>query len=166
VDLFHSGRRRLSLRFLAAYLLGVSIQGGAHDSVEDALAALRLYDAYKRLVSEGKFESVLAEMYDWGGAHGWDPAGWATPPPHLAAVAQAKAAAQAQAQQQEAAARQAHQIQALQQIQGQIQQQQRRQQLAVALQQRLAASQQQHGGGSGQGGGSGAAPVWQPRGLQ
>jgi PAB-dependent poly(A)-specific ribonuclease subunit 2 len=93
MDLFYSGRgRRLSLRFLSAYLLGAAIQGGSHDSVEDAVAALRLYRAYRGLAEEGRVEGALREMMEWGAAHGWDPSGWGQPPPHLAAAAPAAAA--------------------------------------------------------------------------
>lgn len=42
VDLFHAKRsRKLSLRFLASYLLQASIQEHTHDSIEDAATALR-----------------------------------------------------------------------------------------------------------------------------
>ena len=29
---------------------------------------------YKSLVSEGRFQQTLLEMYRWGKQHGWDPA--------------------------------------------------------------------------------------------
>lgn len=46
VELFHFKRqRKLSLRFLAAQLLGIQIQRGTHDAIEDAITALRLYQA-------------------------------------------------------------------------------------------------------------------------
>lgn len=140
VDLFHSGRRRLSLRFLAAYLLGATIQGGSHDSVEDAVAALKLYETYVKLVEDGKFDSTLGEMYEWGNAHGWDPTAWGAAPPHL--TAQAQAQAQAQVKQQEAVAVAARQVQQLKALQHQLLQQQQRQQLAAALQQQLHTQQQ------------------------
>ena len=42
VDLFHAKRsRKLSLRFLASYLLRATIQERTHDSIEDAVTALR-----------------------------------------------------------------------------------------------------------------------------
>ena len=42
VDLFHAKRsRKLSLRFLASYLLRSSIQEHTHDSIEDAATALK-----------------------------------------------------------------------------------------------------------------------------
>lgn len=42
MDLFHAKRsRKLSLRFLASYLLRASIQEHTHDSIEDAATALR-----------------------------------------------------------------------------------------------------------------------------
>ena len=42
VDLFHAMRsRKLSLRFLASYLLHASIQEHTHDSIEDAATALK-----------------------------------------------------------------------------------------------------------------------------
>jgi len=44
VELFHFKRqRKLSLRFLAAYLLGASIQKDTHDSIVDARTALQLF---------------------------------------------------------------------------------------------------------------------------
>jgi PAB-dependent poly(A)-specific ribonuclease subunit 2 len=44
VDLFYVPRqRRISLRFLAWYLLNIDVQTGHHDSIEDARTALYLY---------------------------------------------------------------------------------------------------------------------------
>ena len=167
VDLFYSGRRRLSLRFLAAYLLGATIQGGSHDSVEDAMAALKLYETYQRLVEQGKLESTLAELFDWGNTHGFDPIQWTVQPPQVV-EAQAKAQVKHQQQQQQqqhkeavamaAARQQVHHLQALQL--------QRRQQLAAALQQQYQRQQQQQrNGGGGNGRGSGNGPSWPPPGL-
>ncbi|GAX75051.1 hypothetical protein CEUSTIGMA_g2495.t1 [Chlamydomonas eustigma] len=66
-------QRKLSLRFLASYLLGINIQGGTHDAIEDARTALWLYQKYMQLQREGTFEQKLAEMYRWGNHHGWEP---------------------------------------------------------------------------------------------
>ncbi|KAL4859552.1 PAN2-PAN3 deadenylation complex catalytic subunit pan2 [Chlorella vulgaris] len=85
VDLFHAKRsRKLSLRFLASYLLRSSIQEHTHDSIEDAATALRLYDVYQQLVREGAFEAKLQEMYDWGKRFGWEPVIWKDGQPHPA----------------------------------------------------------------------------------
>ncbi|KAA6420138.1 MAG: PAB-dependent poly(A)-specific ribonuclease subunit 2, partial [Trebouxia sp. A1-2] len=74
VFLFHFKRqRKLSLRFLAGYLLGEDIQQNTHDSIEDARTAVKLYQKYKQLVSEGRFQETLLEMYRWGKQHAWDP---------------------------------------------------------------------------------------------
>ena len=44
MELFHFKRqRKLSLRFLAGYLLGVGIQKDMHDSIVDARTALQLF---------------------------------------------------------------------------------------------------------------------------
>lgn len=84
IDLYYTGRgRRLSLRYLSGYLLGTAIQGGVHDSVEDALAALNLYKKYQEMSKEGSFESTLSEMYIWGEVHGWEPSLWQSKPAHL-----------------------------------------------------------------------------------
>lgn len=45
VDLFYIPRqRRISLRFLAWYLLNMDVQANNHDSIEDARTALYLYE--------------------------------------------------------------------------------------------------------------------------
>lgn len=55
VELFYFKRhRKLGLRFLAAFLLGIDIQQLTHDSIEDARTALRLYECYKRLDAQGR----------------------------------------------------------------------------------------------------------------
>jgi PAB-dependent poly(A)-specific ribonuclease subunit 2 len=81
VDLYHLGHgRRLSLRFLAAYVLKTTIQEGIHDSIEDASVALKLYQEYKRMESDGIIKDVIAGMYEWGAVHGWDPTKWEAVP--------------------------------------------------------------------------------------
>mmetsp|Transcript_18769 Transcript_18769/g.48144 ORF Transcript_18769/g.48144 Transcript_18769/m.48144 type:complete len:1322 (+) Transcript_18769:261-4226(+) len=74
VELFYFKRhRKLGLRFLAAFLLGIDIQQLTHDSIEDARTALRLYECYKRLDAQGRVHDTLTEIYDWGKQHGWEP---------------------------------------------------------------------------------------------
>eukprot|EP00208_Stichococcus_sp_RCC1054_P007145 CAMPEP_0206139688 /NCGR_PEP_ID=MMETSP1473-20131121/7013_1 /ASSEMBLY_ACC=CAM_ASM_001109 /TAXON_ID=1461547 /ORGANISM="Stichococcus sp, Strain RCC1054" /LENGTH=1376 /DNA_ID=CAMNT_0053533577 /DNA_START=121 /DNA_END=4251 /DNA_ORIENTATION=- len=77
-------QRKLSLRFLAAFLLRIDIQGQAHDSIEDACTALALHKVYQRLQATGDeaAKEALSKMYDFGQEVGWDPALWPrTPPP-------------------------------------------------------------------------------------
>ena len=72
VELFHFKRqRKLSLRFLARRLLGIDIQQGSHDSIEDARTALRLYAKYQELQRDGTFRDVLLDLYRHGKAYGW-----------------------------------------------------------------------------------------------
>lgn len=68
VDLYFikSRQRRLSLRFLAWFILKENIQTETHDSIEDALTALRLYKAYHEFESEGVFDNKLDELYKEG----------------------------------------------------------------------------------------------------
>ena len=61
----------LSLRFLAWHFLGETIQSGAHDSIEDAKTALRLYRKYEELEKEGKVNASLELVYDVGMKHQW-----------------------------------------------------------------------------------------------
>lgn len=83
VELFRLPRHRnLSLRFLTARLLGEDIQTDSHNSIEDAQAALRLYEVYRSLVDQGTFESTLAALYQHGRAHGWKGGGGRPPAPH------------------------------------------------------------------------------------
>ncbi|KAG1670196.1 hypothetical protein FOA52_014972 [Chlamydomonas sp. UWO 241] len=73
VELFSYRRqRKLSLRYLASYLLGINIQGTTHDAIEDARTALLLYRKYQELVAAGTFDSKLTEVYQWGQAYGWE----------------------------------------------------------------------------------------------
>ncbi len=51
MELFHFKRqRKLSLRFLAGYLLGLGIQETTHDSIVDARTALHLFQARSPLL--------------------------------------------------------------------------------------------------------------------
>ncbi|KAJ7336670.1 poly(A)-specific ribonuclease [Desmophyllum pertusum] len=72
VELFHLPRRRyLSLRFLAWYFLGLTIQSETHDSTEDANTALQLYRKYEEFTAKGEFRKVLTQLYDDGRKTGW-----------------------------------------------------------------------------------------------
>ncbi|OCH89095.1 PAB-dependent poly-A-specific ribonuclease subunit PAN2 [Obba rivulosa] len=78
VDLYFlkNRQRRLSLRFLAWFVLKQNIQTDTHDSIEDALSALRLYKAYHEFEAEGIFDQKLEELYREGRQYGYKP-----PPP-------------------------------------------------------------------------------------
>ena len=72
VELFHFKRqRKLSLRFLASYLLKEDIQQTTHDSIEDARTAVRLYRKYQEMQAEGNFQGKLLEIYRFGKQHGF-----------------------------------------------------------------------------------------------
>ncbi|KAF2149383.1 cysteine proteinase [Myriangium duriaei CBS 260.36] len=71
VDLFSLGirsQRRLSLRFLAWFLLKEDIQEGeaGHDSVEDARTALKLWLKWKELEEVGSVEQTMEDIWDKG----------------------------------------------------------------------------------------------------
>jgi PAB-dependent poly(A)-specific ribonuclease subunit 2 len=65
------GQRKISLRFLAAFLLKENIQGETHDSIEDARTALRLWRKWEEVRREGKVEQVLNALYEYGRKTGW-----------------------------------------------------------------------------------------------
>lgn len=68
------GKRLLSLRFLVGTLLGSSIQTGGsdgHDSVEDSVAALKLYGCYMDLKERDCFDETLRALYAHGYSSGW-----------------------------------------------------------------------------------------------
>ncbi|KZT28674.1 hypothetical protein NEOLEDRAFT_1224080 [Neolentinus lepideus HHB14362 ss-1] len=71
VDLYFikERQRRLSLKFLAWFVLQENIQTDTHDSIEDARTALRLYKAYHRFEEEGSFDQKLDELYRDGKKH-------------------------------------------------------------------------------------------------
>ncbi|ELU03678.1 hypothetical protein CAPTEDRAFT_225482 [Capitella teleta] len=74
VDLFHLPRQRMiSLKFLAWYFLGTTIQSDMHDSIEDARTALRLYHKYQEMCKEGMdmVRETLKEMYETGRKLQW-----------------------------------------------------------------------------------------------
>lgn len=58
--------RKLSLAFLAWYLLKEDIQLETHDSIEDARTALRLYRKYQEFEDAGILESMLQDIYKVG----------------------------------------------------------------------------------------------------
>ena len=65
--------RRLSLKFLAWYLLDQSVQVGTHDSIEDARTALLLYQKYLELKEAGTLQETLKDIYDKGNSLGFRP---------------------------------------------------------------------------------------------
>lgn len=72
VELFHLPRqRKISLRFLSKHLLQKQIQVVTHCSVEDAKAAMDLYELYKKLKQEGTFEETLQRIYQIGRSCNW-----------------------------------------------------------------------------------------------
>lgn len=75
VDLFHikSRGRKLSLRFLAWYLLKEDIQLLEHDSIEDARTALRLCRKYDEFVDAGVVNRMVEECYRVGRDVGFKP---------------------------------------------------------------------------------------------
>lgn len=73
VDLFHlKPQRRLSLKFLAAYFLGEDVQVKEHDSIEDACAAIKLFEKYQELERAGIVKDTLIELYHFGRTNNWD----------------------------------------------------------------------------------------------
>lgn len=66
-------QRKISLRFLAAYLLKVDIQDEIHDSIEDAKTALALYRHYEtvRKQGAGAVNAVLQDVYAYGARTNW-----------------------------------------------------------------------------------------------
>jgi len=72
VVVFHKHKRRwISLRFLANYLLKRDMQQDVHDSVEDAKAALELFQIAVKLKREGTFDKVLTDIYSYGNEVDW-----------------------------------------------------------------------------------------------
>jgi PAB-dependent poly(A)-specific ribonuclease subunit 2 len=58
--------RKLSLAFLAWYLLKEDIQLETHDSIEDARTALKLYRKYLEFQDAGILETILQDIYRAG----------------------------------------------------------------------------------------------------
>lgn len=58
--------RKLSLAFLAWYLLKEDIQLETHDSIEDARTALKLYKKYLEFQDAGVLETMLQDIYRTG----------------------------------------------------------------------------------------------------
>ena len=51
--------------------IGMTIQDGSHDSVEDAWTALMLYRKHQQLTAKGDLATQLRELYDTGREHQW-----------------------------------------------------------------------------------------------
>lgn len=68
--------RKLSLSFLAFYVLKEDIQVETHDSIEDARTALKLYRKYLEFQDAGILDTILADIYRMGREMNFKP-----PPP-------------------------------------------------------------------------------------
>ncbi|KAL2069699.1 hypothetical protein VTL71DRAFT_14378 [Oculimacula yallundae] len=73
IDLFYSAShlRRLSLSFLASYLLKEEIQLETHDSIEDARTALKLYKKFLEFQDAGILELMIQDIYQNGRSMGF-----------------------------------------------------------------------------------------------
>lgn len=74
VELFRlPGQRKISLRFLAAFVLKMKIQDDTHDSVVDARIALMLYRKYVDLTKQGPeaVSRMIHSIYDCGRQTKW-----------------------------------------------------------------------------------------------
>jgi PAB-dependent poly(A)-specific ribonuclease subunit 2 len=69
----HTRLRKLSLAFLAWYVLRENIQKETHDSIEDSRTALRLYRKYQEFVTTGTWEQMLHDIYNTGKDVGFRP---------------------------------------------------------------------------------------------
>lgn len=65
--------RKLSLAFLAWFLLKEDIQQETHDSIEDARTALKLYRKYLEFVDAGIMDAMLQDIYARGRELGFKP---------------------------------------------------------------------------------------------
>ena len=61
----------VSLKFLAWYFLDQKIQGVTHDSIEDAVTALKLYRKYLELKSDDRLIEALNGLYEKGKTLSW-----------------------------------------------------------------------------------------------
>ena len=77
VELFFlkSRQRKLSLRFLAWYLLKEDVQLGNHDSIEDAHTALKLLRKFEEYRDAGIIDTMIDEVYREGKKWGYKPPG-------------------------------------------------------------------------------------------
>lgn len=68
VEIYHirAMQRKLALKFLMWGVLGADIQQKNHDSVEDAKAALALYDEHVEAVENRVWDALLKEVYRIG----------------------------------------------------------------------------------------------------
>lgn len=75
IEVFYlkSRLRKLSLAFLAWYLLKEDIQLETHDSIEDARTALKLYRKYLEFDDAGILEAMLEDIYKAGRATNFKP---------------------------------------------------------------------------------------------
>jgi PAB-dependent poly(A)-specific ribonuclease subunit 2 len=74
VDLWRLPKqRKISLRFLASYLLKEDIQDEIHDSIEDAKTALLLYRHYESTAAQGPehLAATLRDLYEYGNRNNW-----------------------------------------------------------------------------------------------
>eukprot|EP01135_Chromosphaera_perkinsii_P008462 Nk52_evm30s1360 gene=Nk52_evmTU30s1360 len=77
VELFYLERqRRISLKFLAWFFLGIDIQTGNHDSIEDSHSALMLYKKYREFKENDCVEAKIREVYDAGRKFNWRAPHW------------------------------------------------------------------------------------------
>jgi PAB-dependent poly(A)-specific ribonuclease subunit 2 len=72
VEMYHlEDDRYLSLRFLAAHVLGRDIQSATHDSIEDARTALELFNKYEEARDSGELQRTVEQLYAIGRQSGF-----------------------------------------------------------------------------------------------